>query len=68
MLEQLLKELKDTWGYETEELNDIREKMTELGNSCFWEGYNERSEEVRKAMEESFPTSGYFYGKKEDYE
>lgn len=46
MIDELLKELHETWGYETEELNDIRDKMQELANSCFWEGYNERSEEV----------------------
>lgn len=58
MINQLLKELKETWGYETEELCDIRSKMEELGNSCFWEGYNEAQEEYK-----SFTA----YGKKEDY-
>ena len=36
MLTQLLQELKDTWGYTTEELNDIREKMEEVANSSFF--------------------------------
>lgn len=44
-IDELLKELKETWGYETEELLDIREKMEELANTCFWEGYNEATNE-----------------------
>jgi hypothetical protein len=39
MLDILVKELKDTWGYSTEELNDIREKIEEYGLSMFWQGY-----------------------------
>jgi hypothetical protein len=61
MINPLLTELKETWGYETEELSDIRSKMEELANSCFWEGYNE-------AMEEYKPKSFTAYGKQEDYE
>lgn len=64
MINELLKELHKNWGYETEELNDIREKMEELANSCFWEGYNERSEEVKTITS---PVRD-FYGKKEDME
>jgi hypothetical protein len=60
-----LNELRETWGYETEELNDIREKMEELANSCFWEGYNERSGESENIVEDCFPTCG-FYAKKSD--
>jgi hypothetical protein len=63
MINTLLKELKETWGYDTEELNDIREKMEELANSAFWEGYNERSEEVTRNF------AGFSsYGKREDFE
>ena len=68
MIEQLLKALQETWGYDTEELNDIRKKMEELANSCFWEGYNERSEELRKSSWVALPSAGSFYGKKEDME
>lgn len=60
LIDTLLQEIFETWGYTTEELNDIREKMEELANSCFWEGYHEASNEEAKA----FTT----YGKKEDFE
>jgi len=63
MIEQLLKELHEKWGYETEELNDIREKLEEVANSAFWEGYNERSEEVL-----SYYAGFSSYGKPEDFE
>lgn len=61
IIDRLLKELHETWGYETEELNDIRDKMEELSNSCFWEGYNEASEDHREKVFTA-------YGKEEDYE
>jgi len=54
-----LQELHETWGYTTEELNDIRDKMEELANTWFWEGYQEASNK-----EKSFTS----YGKSEDYE
>ena len=60
MITQLLKELQDTWGYTTEELNDIEEKMKEFGNSCFWEGYAEKNDELDKNISPSF------YAKKSD--
>jgi hypothetical protein len=63
MIAQILKELHETWGYETEELNDIREKMEEVANAAFWEGYSERSEEVL-----SYYAGFSAYGKMEDYE
>lgn len=63
MINQLLKELHETWGYETEELNDIREKLEEVANTSFWEGYNDRSEEVIRYY------AGFSaYGKSEDFE
>jgi len=62
MIKELLREIKETWGYETEELNDIREKMEEVGHSYFWMGYGERTEEMREA---SVFTG---YGKPEDFE
>jgi hypothetical protein len=65
MINQLLQELKETWGYTTEELNDIREKMEELSNSAFWEGYNERSEDIR-LLDIGWGINSY--GKKEDFE
>jgi len=63
MIEQLLKELKEVWGYETEELNHIREKLEEVAHASFWEGYNERSDEVL-AYYAGFSS----YGKREDFE
>ena len=62
MIEELLRELKETWGYETEELNDIREKLEELAHSYFWMGYGERNEEMHSASEFTA------YGKPEDFE
>ena len=61
VIDILLRELSETWGYEAEELNDIREKMEELANSCFWEGYHEAQEDFR-------PSTFTAYGKEEDYE
>jgi len=46
MIEQLLQELKDGWGYDTSELSTIREKLEEYGHACYWLGYNDRGEEV----------------------
>ena len=63
MIENLLRDLYETWGYSTEELNDIREKFQELANAYYWDGYGERSEEVLGIY------SGFSsYGKKEDME
>lgn len=63
MIDILLKELQDTWGYTTEELNDIRDKFEELAHACFWEGYNERS------SEDPLDNFGFTaYGKREDIE
>lgn len=59
IIDLTLQELQKTWGYSTEELNDIRDKMQELANTCFWEGYHEASNK-----EKSFTS----YGKSEDYE
>ena len=44
MLEDLLKELKETWSYTTEELNDIREKMKSYAVVCLMDS------EVRKEV------------------
>lgn len=63
MITQLLSELKKEWGYTTEELNDIREKMEELSSSCYWDGYNDRA-----SRGESDAYTFYSYGKKEDWE
>jgi hypothetical protein len=43
MITRLINDLKETWGYETEELNDIREKMEELANMSFYDGFAEAS-------------------------
>ena len=34
ILEELLQELKETWGYDDSELTDIRKKMVEWGKIC----------------------------------
>jgi hypothetical protein len=69
MLDQLLKELKDTWGYDTEELNDIREKMGEVANSAFWEGYDEASCTKNKKIYSYRHDTGFVaYGKPEDFQ
>jgi hypothetical protein len=57
MIETLLKELKETWGYTTEELNDIRSKMEDIASSYYWEGINDTDYKFRQS-----------YGKKEDNE
>lgn len=62
MIDELIRELHETWGYETEELNDIREKMEELANSCFWEGYNEKSADDQQPM----VYGGFAYAKRSD--
>jgi len=62
MIDKLLKELKDTWGYDTEELNDIREKMETFGYSCYNTGYLDREEEFVQYY------YGFSYGKKSDNE
>jgi hypothetical protein len=63
MITNLLRELQQTWGYTTEELIDIREKMEELAASSFQEGYNTRNDE-----EVSYYAGFSAYGKREDLE
>jgi hypothetical protein len=53
-----IEELKETWGYETEELNDFRERLLDVFESGFWEGKEYRKDE--------YTYSGY--GKQEDFE
>lgn len=65
MITQILKELKENWGYETEELNDIREKLEEVANSAFWEGYNEC---LLQREEGNYSMGFVSYGKSEDFE
>jgi hypothetical protein len=61
MIATILRELRETWGYDTDELKDIREKMEEVANAAFWEGYAERSDEIDRYY------AGFSaYGKKED--
>jgi REP element-mobilizing transposase RayT len=64
MIDQLLQELKETWGYETEELNDIREKLEEVAHAAFWEGFNTKQEEYDSDHIHAFTS----YGKREDFE
>ncbi len=63
MIEALLKELKETWGYDTKELNDIREKMEEFGSSVYETGYQDGMDLVSR--DKSF-IYGKTYGKKSD--
>lgn len=65
-IDLLIAELKETWGYETEELNDIRAKITDYGTSCFWEGYEKKSQEINAGLI-GF-AYGQTYGKKSDNE
>ena len=65
MIERILQELKETWGYETEELNDIREKLEEIAKSAFWEGYSEAIDQ-RESGDYNMGFSAY--GKQEDFE
>ena len=40
-LDELLKELKDTWDYTTEELNDIHDLVEKYGVEQYWVGYED---------------------------
>jgi hypothetical protein len=60
MIEKILKQLSETWGYTTEELNDIRSKLEEFGNSCYIQGVADTNGEA-KSM-----NMLWCYGKKED--
>ena len=62
MIASILKDLEETWGYSTEELTDIREKLEEISYFYYWDGYNDRSNEVDEYYK------GFAYGKKEDQE
>jgi hypothetical protein len=61
IVEVYIADLKKDWGYESEELDDIREKMEELANSCFWQGYNEGRGDI-----DSMSYKGFSYAKKSD--
>lgn len=61
-IHKAIEELKETWGYETEELSHIQELMEEIACKSYWLGYEDRSMEVEEVME-SFAG----YGKKEDW-
>lgn len=64
MIEALLKELKETWGYTTEELNDIREKLSEFGESCYWTGFEDGSNDKEYDVDFIYGVGGC--GKKSD--
>jgi len=66
MITSILKDLKETWGYTSEELNDIREKLEELSNYYYVDGYTDRSNELLLDTEDVSPNVQY--GKKEDQE
>ena len=61
-IQSALKELKETWGYETEELNHIRELMEELASESYRVGYEDANIDT---ISSSDVYTGY--GKKEDY-
>jgi hypothetical protein len=60
-----LKELQDTWGYDTTELNHIRDMMEEIASESYIMGYDDRriDEEVERVYYAGFSA----YGKKEDW-
>tara|TARA_R110002074_G_scaffold51396_2_gene130029 strand:+ start:31373 stop:31579 length:207 start_codon:yes stop_codon:yes gene_type:complete len=62
----ILKDLKETWGYTTEELDDIREKLEELSNFYYVDGYTDRSNEL--LLDDEGVSPNVQYGKKEDQE
>jgi hypothetical protein len=64
MIEFILKELKNTWGYDTEELNDIREKLQDFGESCYWTGFEDGSSDNDYDVDFIFEVNGC--GKKSD--
>lgn len=53
-----IEDLRKTWGYTTEELNDIREKLEEVFNDGFFVGRDYNVD----------PHSLHSYGKKEDWD
>ena len=59
MVKHILKELEDTWGFSTEELQAIKDAMEDLGSTCYHLGYTDREEETKYH-------AGFSYGKKED--
>tara|TARA_R110002167_G_scaffold98020_2_gene258235 strand:- start:2660 stop:2860 length:201 start_codon:yes stop_codon:yes gene_type:complete len=66
MITSILKDLKETWGYTTEELDDIREKLEELSNFYYVDGYTDRSNEL--LLDDEGVSPNVQYGKKEDQE
>lgn len=44
LLIELAQELRDTWGYDTSELNDIVDKMVTYGSKCYRDGLEQRQE------------------------
>lgn len=59
-LEELLEELKESWDYTQEEMNDIREYVQKYGSERYWEGYDDGRIDYG---ERPFTT----YGRKEDW-
>lgn len=45
VIDRHIEELRDTWGYETEELNDFRERLMDVFEAGFWEGKEYRKDE-----------------------
>jgi hypothetical protein len=43
-----IKELKDTWGYTTEELNHIKDLMEEISHDVYILGYNDCRADLEK--------------------
>jgi|TARA_R110002110_G_scaffold148108_1_gene339101 hypothetical protein len=64
MIQSILKDLEKTWGYTTEELDDIREKLEELSNHFYVDGYNDRSNEL--LLDGVGDITNPQYGEKED--
>jgi hypothetical protein len=64
-MESILKELKETWGYDTTELNHIKEILEEVAFDSYWMGYRDR--EAEDETERAYYAGFSAYGKKEDY-
>ena len=59
MVEKILSELQERWGYDPMVVEDLRESLENFGHSCYTQGYLDKTAEVKYY-------AGFSYGKKED--
>jgi hypothetical protein len=64
-MKEYLKELQDTWGYDTTELNHIKDLFEEIAFEAYWMGYRDR--EADEETERVYYAGFAAYGKKEDW-